>query len=204
MDRLRRPRLFLQFLQRFGSCAIQFRHRSSRRLYVIRCSSILLQRGREYARSDRFRQQKDIARARADIPPNSLRVDDAGNCVPKLNIVVSNRMAADDAAFCFRHFRKATANDLLENVRCTFVRKANDRKRGNRFSAHGIHVTQRIRRRNLSECKWIIDNRREEIDGLNHRHFRAQQIHPGVVVGVKTNQRNPATLDSASPLNPLP
>jgi len=54
---------------------------------------------------------------------NSLRIDDTRHRVAKLNIIVSNRVAADDAAFRFGHLRKAAANNLFENLRITLVGK---------------------------------------------------------------------------------
>jgi len=102
------------------------RHGSNRCFQVRRCHAIFLQRCREHAGSDGFGQQQDIARARADISPNSLRMDDARHCVAKLNIVIANRVTADDAALCFRHLRKAAANNLLEDLGITLVREAHD------------------------------------------------------------------------------
>ena len=125
---------------------------------------------------------------RADISPNSFRMDHARDRVAELNIVIANRMAADDAAFRFRHLRKAAANNLLQDFRITLVRKPHNRKRGNRLAAHGVNIAQRIRCRDLPESVRIIHDRREKIDGLNHRHLMAQQIHPRIVVGVKTNE----------------
>src|SRR5882762_4591638 len=101
-------------------------------------------------------------------------MNDASDGVTKLNVIVSNRVAADDAAFRFSHLRKAAANYLFENLRIAFVGKTYNGKRGNGFTAHGVNITQRVRRRDLSESVWVIHNRRKEIDRLHHCHFRAK------------------------------
>src|SRR6202521_892983 len=56
------------------------------------------------------------------------------------------------------------------------------------FLPWGPNFAQRIRRRNLSEGVRVIHDRREEIDRLDQRYFRAEQIHPSVVVSVETNE----------------
>ena len=49
------------------------------------------------------------------------------------------------------------------------------------LSAHGIHVAQRICRRNLPEKKGIIHNGREEVRGLHQGRIFIDDIYAGVV-----------------------
>ncbi len=116
------------------------------------------------------------------------RIDKACDRVAELNIVVANRVAADHAALCFRHFVQATANDLFENRGIPFFRETNQGQRRNGPATHRIHIAQRIGRGNLSKGKRIINDRREKIDGLHQRQSVAQQIHPCIVVGVEANE----------------
>jgi len=85
-------------------------------------------------------------------------------------------------------FRKTTTNNLFEDFGIALVWKSHDGKRGNGLAAHGINIAQRICRRNLPEGMWVIHNRCKKVHGLDHGHFGVQQIHPGVVVGIKTNE----------------
>jgi hypothetical protein len=111
-----------------------------------------------------------------------------GDRVSKLDVFVTDRVAADYAALCFRHFVQATADDLLEDRGVPFFRETDERQRRDRAATHRVHIAQRVGRGNLSEGKRIVDDRREKIDGLHQRQSVAQQIHPGIVVGVETNE----------------
>ena len=46
---------------------------------------------------------------------------------------------------------------------------------------HGVNIAQGIRRRNLSECVGVINDRSEEIDRLHQRYIRCDTIHARVV-----------------------
>src|SRR5688572_7364028 len=52
------------------------------------------------------------------------------------------------------------------------LRKRRDRERGDRPTAHRIHIAQRIRRGDLAVEIWVVNDRREEIDGLHERQPR--------------------------------
>ena len=188
MNRTGRSRLFLYIFERCGGRAIQLGHGSNGGLQIGLGQALFLQRRCEHAGSDGFRQQQDVTRARAHVSPNSLRVDEARHRVAKLNIVIANRVAPNDGAFCFHHLRKSAANDGLQNLCIPLVGEAHNRERGNRVAAHGVNIAQGIGCRNLSEGVRIINDGGKEIDRLDQRHLRAEQIHPGVVVGIETNK----------------
>ena len=47
---------------------------------------------------------------------------------------------------------------------------------------------KRVGRGDLSKGVWVVDNRREEVDGLHQRLVGADQIHSGVVGFIEANQ----------------
>ena len=62
------------------------------------------------------------------------------------------------------------------------------RKRGDRLAAHGIDIAQRVGGGDGAKGVRIVDNGREEIDGLHQSELRRQLVHAGIVGGVKPYQ----------------
>jgi hypothetical protein len=62
-----------------------------------------------------------------------------------------------------------------------FLREAGDRERGQRARAHRIDVAQRIGGRDLPVDVRVVDDRREEIDGLDERGPTLPGVDAGVV-----------------------
>src|SRR5216684_4681333 len=136
VDAFRAGGIFVKLLQRECGIAIQGRHRGDDGGERFRRGSILLQRGGDDSGAQGFGEKQNVSRVRADISPNPMRVDDAGDRVAEEHVLVTNRVAADDAALRFVHFRKAAANDLFEDGGIALFRKSKNRQRGNRAAAH--------------------------------------------------------------------
>ena len=96
-------------------------------------------------------------------------MDCAGHGVSEFRFFVADAVAADDGASRFHHFRKTACKDAFENSKIGLVGKTYQRERGEWTASHGINVAERIRGGNLTEGVWIVDDGREEIDGLNQR-----------------------------------
>ena len=62
-----------------------------------------------------FREDQRIARLRADIFPDFLRMNCAGYRVAEFQFVVANGMSADNGAICFRHFGETAAENLFQD-----------------------------------------------------------------------------------------
>ena len=118
----------------------------------------------------------------------SLWMDDTGDGVAKFEFIVANRMAADDRAICFRHFRKAAAQNLFESFGSACGGKCDDGERGNRPAAHGVDVAERVGGGNLAEQIGIVHDRREKIDGLYDGEIVGEAIDGGVVTGFKADE----------------
>src|SRR6202040_1446423 len=123
-----------------------------------------------------------------DISPNFLGLDCSGHGVAKLDIVVADRVSADDCAIRLLHFVEAAADDLFENSGVAFFGKADDGKRGDGFATHRVNVAERVGGRDLAKGKRIVDDGCEKIHSLHQREVVVDQIHPCVVVGAEANE----------------
>ena len=115
-------------------------------------------------------------------------MDQAGDRISELGFVIANAVAADDGASGFHHLRKAAGQNALENFEIAFFGEADQRERSQRTSAHGVDVAQRVGGGDLSEGVGIVDDGREEVDGLHQRGVGRDLIHSGVVGVIEADQ----------------
>ena len=107
-----------------------------------------------------------------------------------LELFVDDRVTADDEGAGLVNFVLPTAQDLGEHAQRKRVRwKADDVERSERLTAHGIDVGEGIRRCDLAKGVWIIDDRREEVDGLHEREVVGQHEDPRVIEGLATDDQ---------------
>jgi hypothetical protein len=85
----------------------------------------------------------------------------------------------------------SAAEDVGENAQWELAaRKPNDAERSQRLAAHGIDVRQCVGGSDLSELIGIIDDRREEVDGLHKREIGGQPKNPRVIEGLATDKNS--------------
>src|SRR5690606_35907349 len=117
--------------------------------------------------ADRLRQYKGVPRFCARIGYHTVRVDRAGHSVAKLHLSIINRMPADNYHAVIGHRLLAPGQDLPENFEISLLRVADYRQRGDRHSAHGVNVVDRIDGGNISVCLGVVSNGSEEIHRLD-------------------------------------
>jgi hypothetical protein len=66
--------------------------------------------------------------------------------------------------------------------------KTDDTECGERLTAHGIHIGERVRGSDLTELVGIVDDGREEVDGLNKRETVGQPEDSRVIEGLTTDE----------------
>ena len=98
-------------------------------------------------------------------------------------------MAAGDGAARFDHLRLPACQNVTEHVEIASIGEAHQCERSERLAAHRIHIAKRIRRGDLPERVGIVHDGREEVDGLNQRLCRREQIHAGVVGFVEADKQ---------------
>ena len=149
---------------------------------------IFLYRGGNHARAQRLGEQQAVTGLRSGIAEDVARINQAGDGVSKLHLLVAHAVAADHRAPGFHHLGKAARQNLLEDFQTSLRRKADMRQRRDGPPAHGIDIAQRIGGRDLPENIGIIHHGREEIHGLHQGHIRADLINSGVVGVIETYQ----------------
>ena len=112
----------------------------------------------------------------------------AGDGVSELGFFVTNAVAADHGASGFDHLGEAARENALQNCEISFLGKADESERGKRLAAHGVNVAQGIGGCDLSEGVRIVDDGREEIDGLHQSLIGGDEIHSGVVGVIEADQ----------------
>jgi len=109
----------------------------------------------------------------------------AGHAETELQLLVDDGVPADEHRTGLAHLVLPATQDLRQHgVRELAGREADDRERREWLSTHGEDIGQRIRGGDLSEDIGIVDDRREEIDGLDQREIVAHDEDPRVVEGL--------------------
>jgi hypothetical protein len=134
------------------------------------------------ADAERLREHERVARPRAPVARDAALVHDPGDGQAVERDVVVDRVPARDDGARLRDLLRAAAQDLLEHlVREDLHRKRRERERHDRTPAHRVDVREGVRRRNRAEQTRIVDDRREEVDGLDDRRAAGQAVHRRVV-----------------------
>src|SRR5258708_22080401 len=112
----------------------------------------------------------------------------AGNCISELNFFIADTVTANDRASGFDHFGKAAGKDLSENLQICLFRKTDHGQRTDGAASHGVDITKRVDRRNLSEGVRVIDDGSEKIYGLHQGKLGRNLIDAGVIGGGKADK----------------
>ena len=100
-----------------------------------------------------------------------------------------HRMAAgDDNARISRRVH-AAKQDASENLLRQVLREADDVQREERDAAHGVDVAERVHHGDGAEIVGVVDDRREEVDRLNHGQVVRQAIDGSVVARVEPDEQ---------------
>ncbi len=148
----------------------------------------LLQRRRDHAGPDAFSEHQHIARARARVGQDAIRMDQASDGISELDLLVLHAVPAQQRAIGFVNLLGPALQDFRQIVQVALGRPRENRKRGDRLAAHRVNVAERVGRRDRAERVRIVDNGREEIDGLHQGALRRQLVHAGIVGGIKPDQ----------------
>ncbi len=161
---------------------INARHQRDRFLFERSRNRASLDRGRDDSGPERFGEQKQIARSRIGICHDVSKIDNPRDGEAVEWFRRADRVPTDDGAIDFACFGKAAAQNRGDGFsRYFFGWHANDVERGDRAPAHRENVGERVGRGNFAVLKWIIDNWRKEIHGLDKRAGAVEAIDSGVI-----------------------
>jgi len=88
----------------------------------------------------------------------------------------------------FSRFLPAASQDLAEHLDVQRAPwEANDVECRAWLGAHRVDIADGVRRRDLTEDERVVDDRCEEVDGVDDRQIGAQPKHAGIVVGLRAD-----------------
>jgi hypothetical protein len=94
-------------------------------------------------------------------------MDETGDRVAELDLLIGDAVATQNRAIRLLHFRRAAIHDLGQRVEITFGGIGENREGGDGAAPHGVDIAQRVGCGDCAECEGIVDDRREEVDRLD-------------------------------------
>ena len=82
--------------------------------------------------------------------------------------LILNGVSAHQYGTGFHDLVGAALQDLSQNPRIQAIREPDNVQCDLGLAAHRVHIAESISRGNCAESVRVIDNRRKEIDGLDH------------------------------------
>jgi hypothetical protein len=198
-----------------GRAVVERRHHLDRPLDQVVVGEPALDRGRHRAGPSGL-VSTSVSPAR---PPALVRI--ASGCTvpvtarPYFGSGVVDRVAADDARPRGRDGVAPAAQDLRQQLRPERLERVRDEvERRHRHAAHRVDVAQRVGRGDAPERVRVVDDRGEEVGGLDEREVVGEADDAGVVGGRGGDQHarvarlgRPATIgrrSAADSLQPQP
>ena len=112
-----------------------------------------------------------------------------GNRKTVFQLFIDDRVSTDDRCPRFVNLVLSSTKNLGEDFdRQRADGKADNAKRCEWLTTHGVHIGQSVRGSDLSELVWIVDDGREEVDGLNERETIGQPENSRVIEGLSTDK----------------
>ncbi len=155
--------------------------------------------------AERLRQHEHVAGTCAGVRHDALRVYRSGDGEAVLRLVVFHGVAAEDRHAGLGGDRRAAFDDPREDLGAElFDREGGDVQRGQRRPAHRVDVAQRVRRGDAAEVVRIVDDGREEVDGLDECEIVAEAVDAGIVAGRDDRRARSDPRGTASGAGPAP
>ena len=132
-------------------------------------------------RSERFRQEQDVAGTGAALRPDAVGMNGSDDGEAVLRLLVAQRVPAREDSAGRGDLIGCGGEDRRDRLVREALRKRGDREREQRHAAHREDVVQRIRRGDPAVESRVVDERREEIDGEDERPVRVQPVDRGIV-----------------------
>ena len=141
------------------------------------------------ARTQRFREEENVPRARTGLRPDPLRMHQAHDREAVLRLAVANGVTSREDRTGRTHPLLGTSEHLPEHLDGKLLGKRGNRERQQRSAAHREDVVERVRRGNGTEGPRIVDEWREEVDREHDRTLVVEPVHRGVVGGIEPDEQ---------------
>src|SRR5258705_7231344 len=127
--------------RRAAGLRVQLTHRVRESLELPGPQVAVLCRRRQQGSSDRFREQQSVAWLRCSIGEQLSWIGPSGHGQAVLQLLVDDRVTADDERTGLVHLLLSTAKDLPKHLERELARReADDVERGHRLATHGVDV----------------------------------------------------------------
>ena len=111
-----------------------------------------------------------------------------GDGIPELHFVVFDAVTTQERATGFVDLLCPALQDFRQLIQIALHRPRQDGQRRDRLAAHRVDVAESVGGGDRAESVRVVDDGREEIDGLDQGTLRRQLVHAGIVGGVKPDQ----------------
>ena len=152
------------------------------RCHLLDCRRDVAVRRQHEAGAERLREEERIAGLRAALRPDAVGMHRADDREPVLRLRVADRVAAGENRACRTYLLCGGREDGTEHLGRKLFREGGDRQSEERRAAHRVHIVERIRRRNPAEGRWIVDERREEVEREDDRPLVVELVD-GRIIG---------------------
>ncbi len=173
---------------RLAAGDVELHHRFDRRSEFLAADQVVLHRGAHDPRADAFRQVEHVARMRAPVAHDAIRVDRTEHAQAVLRLVVVDRMASGHERAGGMRGVGSPAQDLARHLRPELAVECEQVQGHMGLRAHREHVGKRVGPRNPPELVRVVHHGREEVDGEHRRGRVIQFPHRRVVARLEPEQ----------------
>src|SRR6185437_2583165 len=174
---------------RAAGVGVEGAHRGVERRGVGFVEQTALLRCGEEPGTDPFREDEDVADGGVGVAEDAARIGAAGHGDAELELFVDDGVATDDDRAGLVDLVLPAAQDFGEDLERQLAGgETDDVERGERLAAHGVDVGEGVGGGDLAEGVGVVDDRREEVDGLDEREIVGEDEHAGVVEGLAPDE----------------
>ncbi len=161
---------------------VQGRHLLDGRRHRSGVDRTALERSGEDARPEGLGRKQQVSRTGTRVRNDPARVNGSAHRHSVLRLGVFDRVAADHRYAGRPRDRSTPLEDPRQDRRVEVVdREGADVERRDRHPAHRIDVAQRVGRRDPAEVVRIVDDGREEVDGLDQGQIVREPVDTRIV-----------------------
>ena len=169
--------------------AIERDHRGDGGGEILGAAVPVLVRRREDAGADGLREPEGVAGRERALAHDAVGVDATGDRQPELWLLVDDGVAARDHAAALRELVDRPGHQPLEQVEREILGPRDDVEREEDLSAHRVDVGHRVRGGDRPCRIRVVDDRREEIDGLDDRELVGNAIDRRVIGRLQSDEQ---------------
>src|SRR5205807_9097052 len=141
----------------------------------------VLRRRRDDAGAEWLGEEYPVAGSQAALDQNPIGMDAAGHAEPVLRLGVDDGVPARDHAPRLGDLVPAAAKYVRDDRLGHLTRESGDREREQHLAAHRVDVRHRVDGGDGAPGPRIVDDRWEEVDGLDDRQIGRETIDRRVV-----------------------